>query len=412
MEVTDGQYVGMDPEYAEPTVTVITHERLSSIMSYMESGGYTPGEDGPAPTTTEEFADVLRYHFGIDITTADRINDFFDTLLALYAEYDSGKLVASYVFMRVLGAMAYDYDSSNSSRLWDLTAGARASIYGSSVGPDDDEEDKLEAERVFFTETLNMPESAWRRIHYTIRLQHLLCGNTENENKDTLNEASAIDSNFDVFRNSYVWGMSYPVALNEIAFKAIWDDLAAQYSLMPDFAHFCITSATHLATELGWCSQFNELITVSKPQVVACAGSADAAREDISGWLGDAVLPDNDGSTSFKWDDYWSDIDSVAVCELLASYGNDVRRATCARFRSTSGVIRTACFDRCGSFEDSIGYSRAYQEILWWLAGGDAAVLNQMLTLDSYSDTRCFRLRIAHGDDGGKAYQQEPKELW
>ena len=169
---------------------------------------------------------------------------------------------------------------------------------------------------------------------------------------------------------------------------------------MPDFAHYCVTASSHIATDLGLCGASETALTGSAPFLVSAAQGAANAREDLCGWLGDAAITGMSAVISFKWDDYWSDADAVATHQLMPLEGGDFRKAANRHYSNGGASVLASSFGRCPVYLSSVGIERCRREISWMLADGTEEALEELLAQGGYPDTKRFLDRLAQGDDG------------
>ena len=102
---------------------------------------------------------------------------------------------------------------------------------------------------------------------------------------------------------------------------------------LTDFAHMQITLSARLAYTLnkdGYLSNVGTLMT-------------DEEISHLAGWLGDAVLPDNEGKPSMGNDDYRADLDAENVYQLILT-GNAYIGAFNQYYNSLSSLTRAESF--------------------------------------------------------------------
>lgn len=379
----------VDDGYESPQVEIISSQVIASTQSVMSSGGGSGGGGGggaPTPTLGTQFKNVLQNQFGFDetravilLTVLDDVEDFCSSLT------NRRDLYVAYIYFRIIGGFVYGNDDLIDSLKWSATAGDANGIYNSTIlglSPVG-----TASEEIFFTEKLNLASSQYKRLRYHVRLQHELCGKIADATKQYFDNNN---SYYDSCKTAYL--QAYDLSsLDDGTFKPTWKSFADRMCVMPDFCHFCITTATHLASELGLTVAGDLIIGIQFASVCSELGGSAVTRESLAGWLGDAVLPDDalQGNPSFGWDDYWADVDALRIARRLPINSYDVRYTITNYFPSSA-----TCFTRRSYFKQYFSVdtaARAIADGISLLGVSDASDLAALLQqMPRYEDTLRF----------------------
>lgn len=254
---------------------------------------------GPATVNHPPFQSALMRHYGFERSTADLISRVWSKAEEQGANWVSGthanNLAAAYVFFRCLGGFCYNGST------WDYTAG-----HITGLTDDYEVEDGLFfKERLFFIGNLDFEDAEYRLLRYKVRVQHELSAKAS-----TPFQVSFCERYNEMLQDN----------MSPECFQAtIWNEQNTRMSNKPDFAHFCITVATQLATQLGFDLPANLAIEIKYGPAVDMYG-VDTAREYFAGWLGDLILDDHTCGA----DDYAADADALEIMGYLETRQYDV----------------------------------------------------------------------------------------
>lgn len=266
---------------------------------------------GPGVVTYSPFQMVFMQQYGFEPETAALIVKLWNILKSRASEWikdtKDKRLAAAYCFFRLLGGFVYN------GGYWNLAAGNVSDVDEDADMPNG----APSAERVFFTRTIGFAESDYRILRYKARVQHALCSSEPLAYKDR-------------FYDAY-WNITKNSIGPEVFKERVWDPQAKRMSLKPDFAHFCITVATSLATRLGYGENANKGILIEFADVVQFYG-VDTAREYLAGWLGDILLDDH----TLGIDDFAADADSLLFSHTIPENNYDVESCLVATFSPLS----------------------------------------------------------------------------
>ena len=124
--------------------------------------------------------------------------------------------------------------------------------------------------------------------------------------------------------------------------KKIINDQYDKKGVKIDFAHMQIALAARLAKAVG------ENGLVSKSEVIFSKEEASY----FGGWLGDAVLPNNNGTTSCKNDDYCADLDAENIYRMITDDKSFISCANSYYDKLTSSKNRADIFLSYIKYED------------------------------------------------------------
>ena len=148
-------------------------------------------------------------------------------------------------------------------------------------------------------------------------------------------------------------------------------------STTSDFAHMQITLSARLAYKLDLDGFMSNIGTFSSDENVSY----------LAGWLGDATITNDDGTTSFGDDDYCADLDSENIYrKIIQGYSSIV--AINAYYSGLS-----SCCNRADIFLNHISYSTAKKKVFYELIDEELITLisiasqnNDLYSVRYYSD--------------------------
>ena len=321
------------------------------------------------PDSVVRLRRVLIEHFGFDEETAEAFRLLMSASSIACRGKPKADLLSAYLFFRLAGGFVYgDTDDLMSDLKWGAVAGDLGTLFNAvSPGGSYDKQG-------FMEQVLGVSEGAYVRMRAMTRRQHDLCGQANNSDDD----------------------------------KNAQED---RMLVMPDFAHFCITTATALATDLFSLVAGNAAIAYLYSPVVEKYG-CDVSREWMAGWLGDAVLfgDDENGKTTFGLDDFWADADALVVSGMLRAGGIDAAGALLEYYplgASNTFGRRTVFLERLGFGVIVESVSLAILKISLPCEGLEQA----LATSDRYPDTIRF-IEVMRGNTAEGEYHDGENRDW
>ena len=305
--VDNGEHNPGDRALAKSIMGAAIGEATVTTLSFLvcKYGGliepYTSGQEyDDANLTQEEFLKNIQEQFGFDYETAQIMWDVYTQLQAKYPNATQGEI--DWRFARLLGGFVYD-DGFLEEIAWPAIAGQandQYKIVQKKSVPLTEEE--------YFVDFLDIPQEDYLLLRYKVRIQNGVsgsrsayylpddyCPTTEEDKKQFTGWKNFCENATGQHFNS------------DEEFLRYWIRQFNQFDGKSDFAHQQITTATILATPL---QKENLLVGLVN----------DELREDLAGWLGDAVLDDGDG-ISFGPDDYMADLDAENITSLMSKEG-------------------------------------------------------------------------------------------
>lgn len=240
-----------------------------------------------------------------------------------------------WLYTRLIGRMVYgEKDSDWEDRMkWDATVTTDLFI-----------EDKV------FVEVIGLTKEEYQYLKYKIRVQNQILGDVEKTNYNFFKYSEKI-------RNEYKSRMEKALgqSLTDSEFEILWKTQYENMKNASDYAHYNITTAAIMSTDYppAWWNipegvkrSLANWFTGPKKYI----GGNDSTREDMAGWLGDAVLKtakDENGvkHVSFTQDDYKADLDAENIMNIVKTEGISYQDAHQKYFeRLKNGETRATIF--------------------------------------------------------------------
>lgn len=291
--------------YEKPNIREVTADELRSFgIAMLSSGGGSGGGGSVSPR--DKLAEGLFKKVGFrcrrNAGYVYWLRMLSNRLSTVYGSSTAAK--RAWLFFRIIGGFCYSggMQYNDTEMKWDFTAGWLSYTSEDTPAPPDSELD-------FFVNKLGFDEKSYRLFRYYTRVQHAICGNPDNPlSAESLNAALG-----NCFTGSDKWLETGDV-IGVDTLDRFHDEVKVDMRWKSDFAHMCITAASMLATGCVVVGGPAHIYLSSRyPRLCSLLG-VNEVRERMAGWLGDAVLVNEEkGKTMFGDDDYKADLDAVDV---------------------------------------------------------------------------------------------------
>ena len=202
--------------------------------------------------------------------------------------------------------------------------------------------------------------------------------------------------------------------VNTLAFSGTEYDLLRhdiieqnEKTVSPDFAH----EQYALASRLAYIIHEGIFLGGNIPASICGISFLGLTAEQVSyfgGWLGDAVLPEEDGTTSLGKDDYCADLDAENVSRLIENGNGKVDIVSAYK---TYHDLLTTSNTRAEIFKTNINYITVMYLVCARLCG-DPHVWNEKLIFYRYHDTYNFLHSLKDGLAELRDYPDAPDYLY
>ena len=250
-----------------------------------------------------DYFQIVGRQFGFDDKTVELMKKVYTELCSACPA--KSKQEIDWIYARIMGGLVYD----DNKEMWDSTAGDALSEIKLSSFTNENYIDNVfdgMSEEEIYTEILGLTKSEYNYLKYKVRVQHEISGYEREMDYDSIIKDKKS------FKDNMEKALGKTISDDE--FKSLWNE---QYYMMKDkgdFAHQMITSAAILATDMDKNSVTSDLyfgiyhgteinlMNVFSPVAfdIFQYGDRDELREDMSGWLGDAVLSDGAGGMALQ----------------------------------------------------------------------------------------------------------------
>lgn len=260
----------------------------------------------------KNFKENMKTQFGFDERTSSIMWNLYSAINRMYSEFTQQE--KDYMFARTLSQLFY-----NESAESDFMEGAWAA--GAGCINDYDTQG--------FITGLGISEEDYNYLHYTVRLQHLICSG----DKEVTPEG--IDIEIEKGNGqSYYDKMKKGLGLEEIDYNTYMKKYSIYYELYketPDFLHMMYTISAFLVSDNAEGLK-KDSFKVNKYTKQVIMWDSSEKRVDYTGWLGDATWPgvEEDWNFADGWNAFWGVEDDgsmygdlEAVLNKNTSFGND-----------------------------------------------------------------------------------------
>lgn len=245
-------------------------------------------------------------HFGFEKDAASIISNLETKIRAL----TPSPIMRAYIFFRLLGGFVYGEESFMSGVQWYNTTGPIDNMSAAMVYVDG----VPSAEQNYVVGSIGLSDRDYRHLRYKVRVQNFICsGSASNEQK------SAQTGKYETYMNTYNEATKDIYTDENLFYSQVWGPQMKRMTQTVDFAHFCITVATHLGAQMnkGYGALANAFFSTAYAHAVSVYG-VDTTRCYFTGWLGDAVLSEGGKPTSLKGDDFAADADALHFADALS----------------------------------------------------------------------------------------------
>lgn len=260
----------------------------------------------------KNFKENMKTQFGFDERTSSIMWNIYSKIKTTYPE--STQQERDYMFARTLSQLFYNENAES-----DFMKGAWAA--GAGCINDYDTQG--------FITGLGISEEDYNYLHYTVRLQHLICsGDKETRPEKIYDKLEGQDG------YTYYEKMKKGLGIEEIdknAYKRNYNKYYMAYKDKPDFLHMMYTISAFLASNNAEGLE-KDSFKVNKYTKQVIMWDSSEKRIDYTGWLGDATWPgvEEDWNFADGWNAFWGVEDDGsmygdlgAVLNKNTSFGND-----------------------------------------------------------------------------------------
>lgn len=371
----------------------LAREALMDMQTTFRNDMYIPNQRAPWRTQynqyqkNSQFKDALKTQFGFDDKTVSVLYHIYDAIQTKYADLPQNE--RDWYFTRAISQMAgYNNKPIN---------GVETHAWRNGAGTVFDYD--ITNEEEFFCTTLGIPREDYEYMRQMVRLQHEMCSSPTEYDEVHMNNMALDD--FDKFSE---WKEKMENATNLTYTDGEYIEyFLSCYNRMADkgdFSHMLYTISTSLINEeYGAKAEWEGL------DLIGMGWSDLATRQDIAGWLGDAVYLGANLSnlkTAFGNDDFISDLDADNIIHRMSN-GNDVIENITQYYkdieRGKADDIRIGEFLTNNKFEDvaSAILLRIYVEDK---NGDEIYSIDDIKNSSMYADTYNFLIRLKDFQEG------------
>lgn len=292
----------------------LAREALLDMQTTFRNSMYIPNQLAPWRNKYNQFQkiaqfkDALKTQFGFDDKTVSVLWNIYDTIQNKYADLPQKE--RDWYFTRSISQMA-GYNNKPFK-------GVETHAWRNGAGKVFDYD--IANEEEFFCTTLGISQEDYEYMRQMVRLQHEMCSSPEKHDKET------IEYKFEYEESEYnIWKEKMENATNTFyTDEEYMEYFLSCYNRMADkgdFSHMLYTiSTSFINEEYGAKAEWNGL------DLIGMGWDDLATRQDIAGWLGDAVYLGTTLSnlkTAFGNDDFISDLDADNIIHRMSN-GKDV----------------------------------------------------------------------------------------
>lgn len=324
--------------YEQPAITPVSAEDYSEAsLDSLSVTTATSKAYGVSKPDYSQFELMLRQQYGFETAVTRAIAKFWHVLSQTVSE----EYRASYLFYRVLGALVYGSSSLVDSLKWSAVAGEVIGVT-----------DSIENLSGYLMEKICLAKEEVYELVSEVKEQHKVSFNPSSSSED-----------------------------NRMYAK-------------PDFAHFCISTATCFASKLGYGAAGNVAVS-SLFDYAARVYGVSRTREYLAGWLGDLILGDH----TMGRDDYAADADALHIASTIDSLlpCRQEQAILIGYFGTQSKVPKK----RAVEYKSFIDIDQAAQVVGFYLVDENGSfdadtLISALETRDQYSDVLRF-FKVAKG---------------
>lgn len=260
----------------------------------------------------KNFKDNMKAQFGFDDRTSSIMWNLYSKIKTTYPEATQQE--KDYMFARAISQLFYNEDAES-----DFMEGAWAA--GAGCINDYDTQG--------FITGIGISEEDYNYLHYTVRLQHLICSGDAEVTLPEI-EKKLKGEEGENYYNKMKNGLGLEV-IDYDTYKERYGDFYEMYYKTPDFSHMMYTISAFLAPDNAEGLK-KDSFKVNKYTKQVIMWDSSEKRIDYTGWLGDATWPgvEEDWNFADGWSAFWGVEDDgsmygdlEAVLNKNTSFGND-----------------------------------------------------------------------------------------
>ena len=279
---------------------------ISDIGGAFRSGKYVPNMNAEWRMKIqigekEKFSQLLKKQFGFDDKTADIMWKIYNQIQKKYKE--KSQIERDWYFARAISQLG-DYNNKKVSfgpfkmetHAWRKGAGWAY---------------KYEEEEKFYCDNLGLSKEEYIYLRQMIRLQHFMCSSPEKFDIDAVKALYTDDKKeFAQWKSNMEQTTGKEFSDEEYIkyYKTLYESMGNK----GDYSHMMYTISSNLI-EKGH-KVDNKWKNWGAPSM---SWNSAEVRQDIVGWLGDAVYTGNDNQVSFGSDDYIADLDADNIANRV-----------------------------------------------------------------------------------------------